>query len=105
VSLTRHVAEVVFETQPADAPVSFELDDPDGSCGAGLLLGRTGPALVAAVELHPSDPRLAEAPFDYKSATPGLYIHAVESPAAGARASELSKEATERLEALGYGED
>lgn len=105
VSLTRHVAEVVFETQPADAPVSFELDDPDGSCGAGLLLGRTGPAGAAAVELHPSDPRLAEAPFDYKSATPGLYIHAVESPAAGARASELSKGATERLEALGYRED
>jgi hypothetical protein len=103
VSISNHVAAVRFETDPPDAPVSFEIHVESASKGAGVFLagGEKIPG-DRVVRLERNDPRLEGAPPAPGSALPGVYIRAVASPTAAAPRAQLSSEAVEHLEALGY---
>ena len=106
VSISNHVAEVSFETDPPDAAVSFELHAESASKPAGFFLAG-GDEIPAgrAVRLERTDPRLAGPPPAHGSALAGVYLRAVASPEAAAPRARLSSEAVEHLEALGYLED
>ncbi len=102
VSLTRQLAEIVFETDPPTAPITLEQEGQP--CGEGIFLG-AGESLpgVAVVTLDPSDARLVGVPRNYFAVDSGIYVRSVQAPQAGVTGSELSPEAIERLESLGYG--
>lgn len=103
VVLGNHLAEVVFETEPRDADVTFELTVEDLAGRAGLFVGAGDPLEeAAAFTLTRDDPRLATSLSDYDAAQPGVYIRAVGDTGAESPASHLTEEAIERLRALGY---
>jgi arylsulfatase A-like enzyme len=103
VSISNHVAEVSFETDPPDAAVSFEIHAESAAKPAGVYLAsgeeipRDGP-----VRLERTDPRLAGLPPAHASALVGVYLRAVAGPELSASRAQLSREAIEHLEALGY---
>lgn len=103
VVLGNHLAEVVFETEPRDAEVTFELAVEDLAGAAGVFVG-SGAELegAPAFTLQRNDPRLASSLADYDAARPGVYIRAVSDASAESPASNLSEGAVERLRALGY---
>jgi hypothetical protein len=103
VSISNHVAEVSFETDPPDATVSFEIHAESASKPVGIFLAG-GDEIPGdrAVRLERKDPRLAGPPPAYGSALAGVYLRAVASPEAAAPRARLSSEAVEHLEALGY---
>jgi len=94
--------QVVFDTEPRDAPVSFEIDVVGGDPGAGIFLSN-GEQLAGgeAATLRRTDPRLTSLPRRAKDSAAGVHIRAVNPPMASDRV-ELSEEALERLKALGY---
>lgn len=100
--IASHVGEVAFETDPPDAAVTFDLALESGPDAAGLYLGAGEPAAGGggAVTLERADPRLI-GQVDPHGAAPGAYVRAVSSRAS-APPSQLSPEAVESLEALGY---
>jgi arylsulfatase A-like enzyme len=102
VEVINHVAEIVFDTDPPDAPVTFDFALTHVTRIARIRLGE-GEVLwsKAPITLERDDPRLAGEPPDYANAKSGVYIRAV---SAGLREpSQLSKQTVEHLEALGYG--
>jgi arylsulfatase A-like enzyme len=103
VSISNHVAEVSFETDPPDAAVTFEIHAESFSRRAGVFLagGEEIPG-DRAVRLERTDPRLKGAPPAHGSAPDGVHIRAVANPKASAPRARLSGEAVEHLEALGY---
>ncbi|MCP4246437.1 MAG: sulfatase-like hydrolase/transferase, partial [bacterium] len=103
VNVTVMVGEVVFETDPPDTPVTFEISVSGTAPGAGVFLGRGGAIDSGkSLTLKPTDPRLQGVPDAYASARAGCYIRAVIPPSAGAPATQLTPEAIERLKSLGY---
>lgn len=102
VLVDNHTAEFVFETEPADAAVTFEIHLKDRSSRSGLFVG-AGERLPdqGPVTLKRRDPRLAGRVHSYATAHPGVYVRAVAAPGDLPR-SELSSEVRQHLEALGY---
>ena len=98
-----HMGEIVFETDPPDASVTFEVRMSDAE--AGVFLGRDERVPNnKPITLERADPRLVGVPADYQRAATGWYIRAVRNPAESATKTSLSKEAIERLKTLGYTE-
>jgi len=109
VELTVLMGEVTFETDPPDAPVTFEVGVRSASAAAGVFLG-SGERIPMnePVTLERSDARLAGTPVSYTRTPPGCYIRTVTPPAELGPKTDLSEEAVERLRSLGYissGED
>ncbi len=97
------IGELVFETEPPDAPVTFDITVSGTSAGAGVFLGRGEPIDTGKpLTLRPTDPRLVGVPDAYASAGTGCYIRAVMPSSAAAPATTLTPEAIERLKTLGY---
>ena len=103
VAASGRMTEVVFETEPPDASVSFDVEvtgaggaEASVFLGAGAKLPREG-----AFSLAPSDPRLVGF-ADFTRVAAGLYIRAVTSAPSAEPAPELSEAARQRLEQLGY---
>jgi len=118
VNLRKLMGEITFETEPADAPVVFdvEVEEEGESAGVGadfvgldgelrdpgLYLGKGTPLPEGEpVKLTSDDSRAKGVPDDYLRASDGCYIRAV--PQAQARPlPELAPEARARLRSLGY---
>ncbi len=104
-SIATHQGEIVFETDPPDAAVRFELEISCDEGPCGVFVGAGDPvADPAGFELRRDDPRLRARPPHASGAMPGIasgvWIRAV-PPRAGA-ASELSDDALRALGELGY---
>jgi arylsulfatase A-like enzyme len=93
-TVSRHTGEVVFRTEPPDAPVTVQVES-----GTPFFRGNGERVEEAVFELRPGDERLAGSPRNPPS-TPGVWLRWVADP--GADRAELSEEATSRLKALGY---
>jgi len=94
-TVSRHTGEVVFRTEPPDAPVTIRVEN-----DVPFFRGRGEPVEETAFELRPQDERFAGSPRDYLAAPSGVWVRWVADP--GADRAELSDEALSRLKALGY---
>ena len=104
IQVANHVLENVFDTDPPDAPVTFDLAMTDVAGSAGMFIGRGERLRVdGPISLDRDDPRLAGEPANYWASTPGVYIRAVNARRGRTEPVELSKQVREHLEALGYG--
>jgi arylsulfatase A-like enzyme len=94
--------QVVFDTEPRSVPVSFEIEVIGGEPGSGVFLSN-GERMAGgeATTLRRTDPRLTSLPRRARDSAAGVHIRAVNPPVAS-DLPELSKEALERLKALGY---
>ncbi len=101
-AVRNHQGEIVFETDPPDAAVRFELDVQcdDGPCGI-FVGGERATVDGSAFELQRADPRLNQPPAETSAA--GVHLRAV-PPRSGAD-SDLSPETLRHLGALGYADD
>ncbi len=96
------VAELVFETDPPDAPVRIVVEPSDGEEGALVYLGddETG-ATAGEFGLARNDPRLRGLP-SLTAERRGVFVRTVDPPTRHTAPATLSPEARARLEALGY---
>lgn len=101
VEASRHTGSIRFETEPADAPLTVEIERLEG----GGLYAANGDRLAEPrLQLSRDDVPLA-APFGAAaSLASGIHVRAVAARPKAA-ASLLSEQARRHLEALGYGAD
>jgi hypothetical protein len=96
------MGSVVFETDPSNVPVTFDVRVSSPDEQAGVFLGSGERTDQGAVQLARTEPRLRGTPPDYTRAAPGCYIRAVSAAAGAGPKATLSPEARRRLESLGY---
>jgi arylsulfatase A-like enzyme len=92
-------AEIVFETEPPDAPVTLEISLECDEPAAGVFAGAGTPLPQGqAVEIARGDPRVRGLPRGYPNVPPGCYVRVVDPPAE----ASLPAATEDRLRALGY---
>ena len=105
VILNMLMGEITFATEPADSPVTFnvEVSREEKIGEVGVFLGEGTPiASGEPITLVNSDERASGLPLDYLKTTPGCYIRVVVPPADAGEEAKLSAEAIEKLRSLGY---
>ncbi|HMB71611.1 MAG TPA: hypothetical protein VKU85_20035, partial [bacterium] len=99
VTVVKSRGEIVFETEPATAPIELTVDVECDDPAAGVWGGEeTSLPQGQPMKLERTDPRLHGMPRGYPRVPPGFFVRAVDPPGE----ATLPAATRERLKALGY---